>query len=274
MAFRLLSPVGERGNKKGTLWDFDESRPYAPGDNPLEARFKTFVMHDIRTLCGHKVRRIRNVDRPAGTISITPGRPKDDPQAGIGAGEIPDRQSSDDELIRDIMELLKKKSSPDFDLVALFKSILAGEGTRHQRQTFGHSKANLGRKVIVKIIHNYATATENYGLLRFLDRIRNPELKEPRPPKTSKPEMPRQERLFRSIVELLERHGRRCGSSILGKFRRRWVERADPSGKYPNLLTAILAAMTASAVIERQGLHYVPGPRYSEFLPQSVMQNQ
>ncbi len=276
MAFRLLSPVGESGKRKGTLWDFDESRPYAPGDNPLEARFKTFVMNDIRTLTGHKIRRLRNLDRSPGTISITPGRSKDDSQAGIGAGDIPGRESGgEDELLADIMELLRKKSTPDFDLVALFRSILAGEGTRFQRQFFGHSKADEGRKIIVATIRQYATATENYGLLRLLHRIENPEPKSPLPAKSPpKPQMPREEKLFRSVVELMEKHGRKVGSAILGKFRRRWVERDDPSGKHPNLLTAVLSDMVAAGVIERRGVHFVPGSNYSGFLQQNVLQNQ
>ncbi len=198
MAFRLLSPVGESGKRKGTIWDFDESRPYVPGDNPLEARFKTFVMNDLRSLCGQRIRRLRNLDRPKGTISITPGRSKDDPQAGIGAGEIPGRESGgEDELMADIMELLRKKSSPDLDLVSLFQSILRGDGTRFQRQHFGHRNADLGRKIIVRTIEDYARRTENYALLRLLDRIRNPEPAPPRPAKQPpKPKLPPDEQDF------------------------------------------------------------------------------
>jgi hypothetical protein len=272
LAFRLLSPMGESGRRKGTLWDFDESRPYGPGENPLEARFKTFVMNDIRSLCRQSVRRIRNVDRPPGTISITPGRSKDDPQAGIGAGEIPGRESSgDDELLADIVELLRKKSTPELDLVALFQSILRGEGTSYQRQTFGHDNADRGRRIIVATIRQYAHETENHTLLRLLRRIENPEPRQPPPPKApAKPEMPREEKLFRSIVELMEKHGRKVGSAILGKFRRRWVERKDPSGNHPNLLVAVLADMVAAGVIVRQGVHYLPGPDYERYLPQAV----
>ena len=280
MAFRLLSPVGERGNRKGTLWDFDESRPYAPGDNPLEARFKTFVMNDIRSLGGNKMPRLRNLHRPKGTVSITPGRSKDDPQGGIGAGEIPDRhRDEEDELIGDVIELLRKQSTPQLNLPALFRSILAGEGTRFQRQHFGHSRADEGRKIIVKTIHDYATATENYGLLRLLHRIQNPEPRQPKQPKEpSKPKLPADlvTQDFASIVALMEKHGRRVGTAILGKARRRWLERKprDPSSPYANRLADVLAAMTASGVIERKGLHYIPGPRYSDFLPQYVLQNQ
>ena len=270
MAFRMLSPIGETGKKKGTLWDFDESRPYAPGENPLEARFKTFVMNDIRTLSGDRVRRIRNVDRPEGTISITPGRSKDDAQGGIWAGEIPGRESSaEDELMADIMELLRRKSTPEIDLVALFQSILAGSGTRFQRQHFGHDRADEGRRVIVATIRQYATATENHALLRLLRRIENPEPRQaPAPKAPPTPEMPREERLFRSIVELMEKHERKVGSAILGKFRRRWVERSDPSGKHPNLLSAVLADMVLAGVIDRRGLQYVPGENYERYLPQ------
>ena len=203
MAFRLLSPVGENGKPKGTLWDFDESRPYAPGDNPLEARFKTFVMHDLRSICGNKIARIRTLDRPKGTVSIMPGRSKDDAQGGVGVGaeQIPDRSSDDEnELFADIISLLRKQSTPDMPLVAIFHSILKGEGTRHQRQTFGHSTADEGRKIIVGVIEDYARRTENHTLLRLLDKIRNPEPRQPPPPKEPKeppkPKLPPDEARF------------------------------------------------------------------------------
>ena len=273
MAFRMLSPVGESGRAKSTLWDFDESRPYAPGDNPLAARFKTFLMHDLRCICGDKIRRIRNVDRPEGTVSIAPGRPNDDVQ-GVRADEIPGRQSGgEDELMADIIDLLRKKSSPDLDLVSLFKSILAGEGTRFQRQHFGHNKADEGRKVIVSIIHDYARRTENHYLLRLLDRIQNPEPRQAPPPKAPpKRKLPPDEQDFRSIVDVMEKHNRKVGSMILGKARRRWTERKprNPESPYANPLADVLAQMTAAGVIAKQGVHYIPGPRYDAFLPQTV----
>ena len=282
IAFRMLSPRGESGKAKSTLWDFDESRPYAPGDNPLEARFKTFVMHDLRSICAGRIARIRNLDRPQGAVSITQGRPKSDPQGGVGAEQIPDRSSeNENELITDIMDLLKKKSTPDMPLVALFRSILAGEGTRVQRTRFGYTKADEGRKIIVKTVEDYAHRTENYRLLRLLDKIRNPEPKKPRPPKSPpKPKLPPKEQDFRSIVDVLERHRRKVGTAILGKARRRWLERKprDPRSPYANRLADVLAAMEHDEVLLRKkgesgGTVWVPGPRYQDYLPKAGLQS-
>ena len=268
IVFRMLSPVGERGQRRKSLFDFDETRPYDLRiGNPLQQIFRAYLANDLKSILGDKIKRIRTIQRPRGTVSI--GDPQID-RGSVSPEEIPGRETdSEGELIGDIMDLLRRKSSPQLDLVALFRSILRGERTRHQRQTFGHREADLGRKIIVKTIHDYATATDNHHLLRLLDRIENPEPKQPRPPKAPpKPQMPREERLFRSIADVMEKHGRKIGSAILGKARRRWVERGDPSGRHSNLLAAVLADMVAAGVIQRQGVHYVPGPRHSEFLPQ------
>ena len=232
IVFRMLSPVGERGLRRKSLFDFDESLPYDLRiGNPLQQIFRAYLANDLRSILGGKIKRIRTIDRPKGTVSIgtDPGT--------VSSEEIPGRESDDeDELVADIVDLLKRKSTPGMPLVDLFRSILRGQGTRYQRQTFGHSTADLGRKIIIKTIHDYATATENYSLLRLLNKIQNPEPRQPKPPKAPpKPEMPREERLFRSIVDVMEKHGRKVGSAILGKVRRRWVERGDPSGNHPNL---------------------------------------
>lgn len=275
IAFHMLSPVGERGQRRKSLFDFDEDRPFdLRQGNPLQALFKIYLQNDLRSIFGHKIKRLRTIQRPKGTLSIG-----SDPNT-VSPEEIPGRQSGEeDELIGDIMELLRRKSTPDLDLVALFKSILRGEGTRHQRQFFGHSKADEGRRIIVATIRQYARQTENHALLRLLHRIENPEPRQPRPPKPPpkpKPKLPPDEQDFRSIVDVMERHGRRVGSLILGKARRRWLERKprDPSSPYANRLADVLAQMVAAGVIERMGVHYVPGPRYSDFLPQNVLQNQ
>ncbi len=266
IVFRMLSRVGERGTRRRSVFDFDETRPYDLRiGNPLQQIFRAYPGNDLRSVLGNKIRRIRTTDRPKGTISIGT-----DPNT-VSPDEIPGRATENDELIQDIMGLLKRKSTPELDLVALFKSILAGTGTRFQRQHFGHDKADLGRKIIVATIHQYAQETENYAILRLLHRIENPEPRQPKPAKAlPKPEMPREEKLYRSIVELMEKHGRKVGSAILGKYRRRWVERKDPSGNHPNLLAAVLSDMVAAGMIERHGVHFVPGPNYGRYLPQTV----
>lgn len=77
----------------------------------------------------------------------------------------------------------------------------------------------------------------------------------------------------------MERHGRKVGTAILDKARRRWLEwkPRDPSSQYPNRLADVMAAMELDGVLQRRqggsgGKVWVPGPRYSEFLPQAVPQ--
>lgn len=272
LAFRLLSPVGEGGGRKGTVFDFDEGRPYMVGDNPLEARFKSFVAHDIRTLAGNRLRSLRRLDRPKGTVSIIPGRGRDE---GIAAHEIPGRDTPDDELLSDIEALLARRSTPDFPVVSMFRSIVDGMGTREQRRLYGRSKSDLMRRTIVRTIEQYAARTENWRLMRLLDRIRDPEPPKPKA-KMPKPTMTPDEQDFRSIVDVLERHGRRVGTAILGRARRRWLERRprDPNSLHKNRLADTLAKMVSSGVLERRGTQFVPGSRYSAFLPQPVLQNQ
>ena len=178
-----------------------------------------------------------------------------------------------------IMELLRRRSTPDMPLVDLFLSILRGEGTRTQRSRFGHAIADAGRKIIVQTIEQYAYKTQNWQLLRLLDRFRDfqgtrpdPARQQPRPPKPSKPTYPPDEADYRSIVDVLEKHGRSASMMVLGKVRRRWLERPprDPSSCQPNRLADVLARMTADGVLMKQGVRYVPGPEYSSYLAESL----
>jgi hypothetical protein len=140
-----------------------------------------------------------------------------------------------------------------------------------QRQHFGHNKADEGRRIIVATIRQYAQKTENYGLLRLLHRIENPEPRPVPPPKAPpKANLPPDEQDFQSIMDVMEKHGRTIGSGVLGRDRRRWLERKprNPNSPYTNRLADVLAQMVAAGVIERRGMQYVPGPRYQDYLPQ------
>ena len=211
IAFRMLSPVGERGNRKRTVFDFDETRPYDLRiGNPIEVIFKTYLMHELRSVCGGKIPALRKVQRP-GTVSIGYGDNHASPD------EIPGREETDDrEMIADITDLLRRQSTPDLNLVDLFKSILRGEGTRIQRQTFGYDRADAGRKAIVQTIQRYAHDTQNWHLLRLLDRFRDFSANRPDPGRKKvekKPKSPRStlspdEADYRSIVQVLEKHDR------------------------------------------------------------------
>ena len=134
ICFRMLNPVGERGLPKSTLFDLDQSRPYTfQTGNPLEARFKKFLSNELKNIALGRIPALRRTQRP-GSLSIAYGRD----QGTVSPDEIPGRPMTDDqEILDDLTALLRQRSMPDLDLVALFKSILGGKGTRVQRSRFG-----------------------------------------------------------------------------------------------------------------------------------------
>jgi hypothetical protein len=184
--------------------------------------------------------------------------------------------SGEQEMVGDIMELLRQRSTPEMLLVDLFVSIMRGEGTRAQRIRFGHGKADLMRKMIVQTIQQYAYRSQNWHLLRLLDRFRDfqgnsPDPSRPkpsRPQKPPKPTYPPEEQDYRSIVDVLEKHGRSASMMVFGKVRRRWLERPprDPLSTHKNRMEDVLAKMVADGVLRKEGARYVPGPEYSRYL--------
>ncbi len=273
--FRMLSPIGERGMRKRTIFDFDESRPYdLRVGNPVEVIFKTYLNNDIRNIMGGRIPALRKTQRP-GMVPIGYGG---DDRGSVSAEEIPGREESDDrEMMQDITKLLQHHSTPDLNLVDLFKSILAGEGTRVQRARFGHSKADMGRRIIVQVIQDYAQRSQNWHLVQLLDRFRDFSGNKPdprrhpkveKPPKPPRPSYPPDEQDYRSIVQVLEGHGRSVSMLVLGKVRRRWLERKprDPNSPHPNRLADVLARMLEDGVLAKQGVRYVPGPNYARYL--------
>jgi hypothetical protein len=69
-------------------------------------------------------------------------------------------------------------------------------------------------------------------------------------------------------VDVVERNGRSVSMAVLGKVRRRWLERPprNPSSPYPNRLADVLARMVVDGVLMKQGARYVPGLEYSRYL--------
>ncbi len=268
ICFRMLSPVGERGLPRNNLFDLDQGRQYdLQVGNPLEARFRTYLTHEIRSIATGRIPALRRTQRP-GSLSIgyTQGQ--------VSPDEIPGRASHDTEMLADIVELLRQRSTPALDLVGLFMSILRGEGTRAQRIRFGYGKADQGRKIIVQTIEQYAVRTQNWSLLRLLDRLRDtkPEPSrqqvQPQVPKPPKPSYPPDEQDYRSIVDVLERSGRQANMAILGKLRRRWLERPprDPTSPHANRLIDVLTRMVGDQVLAKRGAKYVPGASYARYL--------
>jgi hypothetical protein len=275
IVFRMLSPVGERGLSRSSLFDLDLTRPYnLQIGNPLEARFKTYLANELRNISTGRIPALRRTQRP-GSLSI--GYSSQDPGM-VSPDEIPGRTaSSEEELLNDILAMLKQRSSPAMPLADLFQSIMAGEGTRVQRQRFGHDRADRGRQIIVQIIRQYAYQTQNWHLVQLLDRFQDcdatrpdPRRQPPPPRKPSKPVYPPDEADYRSIVQVVDRNGGNASMMHFGKDRRRWLERPprDPNSAHPNRLADVLARMVQDGVLAKQGARYVPGPNYGRFLPE------
>jgi hypothetical protein len=277
--FLLLSKVGESGQPRRNVFDFDESLPYQPGTNPLEARIKTYIYHCIAGICGNRFPKLRNVQRPPGTITITQGPDFGEPSSGtITADEIPARpEHGEEEMREDIIALLRRQSTPGLPLVALFRSMLAGEGSRAQRTRFGHGIADRGRKIIYQVIGDYARQTGNMALLNQLNRCTvdrtkpNPDAPHSRyRPKTPRPQvqLPPAVRDYISILQVIQAAGGEASMAILGKQRRRWLERKprDPASTAPTRLHDVLESMVRDGVLVKQGTKYTVGPQAGKYL--------
>ena len=274
IAFRMLSPVGERGQARRPLFDMDLDREYnVTVGNPLAARFRTFLMHDLRSVCGGKMRCLMASTRPSGTVSI--GQRKSD--NGATADEIPDRSNgNEDEMVVDIMDLLARQSTDDLPLLAVFQGMMRGEGSRVQRATFGHNKADRARKMVFEIIEDYADKTGNLALRNLLTKYRafgvpDPtahrsqyRVKQPKPLAHLSPDV----RDYISILQVIQAAGGRATMALLGKKRRRWLERKPRSPASPERtrLHDVLANMLADGVLERHGAAYVLGPNSPQYL--------
>jgi hypothetical protein len=273
MVFQLIGTKKSDGTPKLNLFTgFDESRPITPGTNPLEARFKTAVANLVRTVALGKVPRLRTLNRPAGTLSIR-ARARDDPSTGIAPDAIPAKPSGgEEEMVHDIEGLLRRLSPPGMDLVGVFRTMIAGQGTRQQRSQFGDRQTRLARKIIVQTIGEYAKKTQNWGLIRLLDKFKDfhgtdPDLAPRLRPQTALQRSP-EERDFRSVAQVMERSGRRATSSLLGSMRRRWLERAprNPGSPHQTRLDDVLAKMVEAGVLVRRGAAVVPGPNYGKYV--------
>jgi len=229
--------------------------------------------HELQNISTGRIPALRRVQRP-GVLSIGYGRE----QGVVQPDEIPGRPvSGEEEMLNDLMALLWQRSTPSMPLADIFHSIMAGEGTRVQRQRFGHDRADRGREIIVQIIRQYAYQTQNWHLVQLLNRFLNfdatrpdPARQRPQPPKPPKPVYPPDEADYRSIVQVVDRNGGNATMMHLGKDRRRWLERPprDPNSPHPNRLADVLARMVADGVLTKQGARYVPGPTYSRYVAQ------
>jgi len=280
---KMLLERTDAGEQRATVFsDFDESRPYEPGQNPLQARFMKFLEFAIRNIRKGKIVRLRKAEaRPVGTVSIGVGRSNEgDPHQGLPAEQLPARPSTDvgfGEIVADIVSSLRQKEPAyGLPLVAVFQAMIAGQRSEARRQTFGDRAARTARQVVIRTIEEYAKQSDNYALMRLVQRFQAGEpVNAPR--QARKPAVPRlepgKEKDFASIVSVIDRFGGRAvGSSDLGKYRRRWLDYPPrgPTSGYRNRLEEVLAKMAQESVLKATRMAsgatvYSPGPNYEKY---------
>ena len=182
-----------------------------------------------------------------------------------------------EELFNDIVELLKRKSTPTMPVADLWRAMLEGMPLAKQRQVFGHTKADTMRKIIKTTLRDYAVKTSNHELLRLLDTFAdfNPTRHDPRNHRTKKAKRPSKPKSalppdvqdYLSILNVIEKAGGRASSALLGKKRARWYERTprDPNSPHKTRLHDVLARMVEDGVLTKHGAAYVPGLAYEQF---------
>ena len=260
IAWRMLSPIGERGEPRKALFDLDPQRDYDLSiGNPLLARFRTFLMHDIRSICGGKIRRLLLSPRRPPTLSIMPTRRKAEKKAStVSAEEIPDRpQSGEQELYDDLLDLLKRQSTPEWPLADLFMAILNGMPLKDQRRRFGHTRTDNMRQTLKTLFRDYGIRTSNDRLVALMDKYQDfkanrpdPDRK-PRPKAMPKPDVPDEVRDFRSIIDVIQGAGGSASMAVLASKRSRWLSRKprDPASVHRTACTTyLLRCWTRGAV--------------------------
>lgn len=295
IAFQMLSPVGETGQRKQTIFDMDLSRPWdLERGSPLQARFLWLLRRHIAGICANKVPKLAYHERRPETVSISQGRRKGDRESGtISADEIPANTSEDREreLLDDVVTVLRSQEArhPELPILDVFFSTMRGEVTRQQRATWGRNRADRSRKTIIDTLKQWSAA-EHPELQRLLKRFEGftatrPDPSSPRSRYHRKPSVaapiPKPQTLedfiakdIRSLVALMERLPKKeLTLGLAGKYRRRNLERPprEADSPFPNRLASTLAHAVRLDVLElRQtragGKLYVPGPRYGEFV--------
>ena len=213
--------------------------------------------------------------RPPRTVSITLGHRWADQAAGtVAADEIPDRSDTEYEaLLRDIMDVLARQSTPDLPLLDVFRSMLHGENLQSLRHRIGHTRADRTKKAVYQVIEDYAARTGNLALQNLLIKYRehkpDPTARRNRP-KQPKPlvQLPPQVRDYISILQAVQAGGGRATMALLGRKRSRWLGRKprNPDSRERTRLHDVLARMVADGVLARSGAAYTLGPRAAKYL--------
>ena len=143
----------------------------------------------------------------------------------------------------DIADLLRRKSTRTMPLADLWQAMLEGMPLKRQRQVFGHGKADVMRRTIKATLRDYAVKTHNHELMGLLDKFadynptradpnsrRQRKLKQPPKPKSN---LPPDVQDYLSIIDVIEKAGGAASMAILGKKRRRWLERKPRNPQQP-----------------------------------------
>jgi hypothetical protein len=178
--------------------------------------------------------------------------------------------------------LRQKEKAYPLRLVDQFRAILAGQTVAQQRKSFGDRTARVGRQVIIQSIEEYARSSENYLLMRLLNRLKATPSGESQPPQrmqitaAPKPVLTDRQRDYASILAVLDKLGRPVGSADLGRYRRRWLEYPprDAGSGHRNRLEEVLAHMVRDGVLRavatgRGAFVYQPGPNASAYRQQA-----
>ncbi len=277
---KMMMPTTDAGKQRPTVFaDFDETRPFEPGDNPLQARFMSFLKFAINNIRKGKIPRLAKVEpRPASSLSIgLGGTQDDDPSQGISPEHLPAQSSTDadfGEIVADIVSNLRQREAAyGLPLVDVFQAMLSGQKSEALRKAYGDRAARTARQVILQTIEGYARQSENYALMRLVQRFQAGEPNRATSPPPRPKLEPGKEKDFASIVSVIDRLGRPyIGSSELGKYRRRWLEYPprDPSSDYRNRLEEVLALMVQDGVLKaaktaKGAWIYSPGPNFDNY---------
>ena len=279
----LMDKTDTGGPRTTVFGGFEEFPDYVEG-NPLQARFMKFLQFAVNNVRAGKIPRLSTVERrPESSVSIGVGRSGiDEPGTGISPDLIPARTSHDaefDEMVRDIQSLLKKQESASgLPLVRFFVSMMAGARTEQQSKQFGDRAMRSMRTILKQVVQEYAAKTGNYLLSNLMSKYEDFQSNKPmpfprQPVKTVKPTLaPGKDKDFASFLAVIDRFdGRPVGSSILGKYRRRFLEYPPRTSGYRNRLEETLALMTQEGVLKAiptgnaGAVVYVAGPNANRY---------
>ena len=280
---KMLMPSTDTGEPRGTVFGgFDPSRPYEPATNPLQARFMKFLTFSTRAI---------RMGALSACGKSKPGQQGRFPLGLDGARKaipakvcLPNNSQPDHRWKAISVKLLliwcricaEREPAYGLPLVAIFQAMLAGQRTAALRQNFGDRAARTARQVVIQTVEDYARQTENYALLRLLQRFQagEPASAPRQPPKPAAPKLePGKEKDFASIISVMDRlGGRPVGSADFGRFRRRWLEYPprDPASGYRNRLEETLAKMAEEQVLKATrtangATVYSPGQNYQQY---------